>query len=191
MRGGLKGNRRACGGECTESSGDSHAKRCARTCDIGLPLGVRRVVAGEHGGGDEPDGRGRLLRPREPPKVFIPLAFSGASATRQRGRSKCTCLLLSALHRTARIEDLTRIRIVGPGQTPSPCPIVRKSASPVASLFPACAAACCLPTAIPPALPHSLPPASAVVSWSLFPNAKAAEAGSREKGRRSAVASER
>ena len=99
-------------------------------------------------------------------------------------------VLLSALHWTARIEDLTRSRIVGPGQTPSPCPIVRKSASPVASLFPACAAACCLPTAIPPALPHSLPPASAVVSWSLFPNAKAADAaGSREKGRRSAVAS--
>ena len=99
-------------------------------------------------------------------------------------------VLLSALHRTARMEDLTRIRIVGPGQTPSPCPIVRKSASPVASLFPACAAACCLPTAIPPALPHSLPPASAVVSWSLFPNAKAADAaGSREKGRRSAVPS--
>ena len=71
-------------------SGDSYAKRCARTCDIGLPLGVRRVVAGEHGGGDEPDGRGRLLRPREPPKVFIPLAFSGASATTQRGRSECT-----------------------------------------------------------------------------------------------------
>ena len=64
-------------------------------------------------------------------------------------------VLLSALHRTARMEDLTRIRIVGPGQTPSPCPIVRKSASPVASLFPACAAACCLPTAILFALPIS------------------------------------
>ena len=62
-------------------------------------------------------------------------------------------VLLSALHRTARIEDLTRSRLVGPGQTPSPCPIVRKSASPVASLFPACAAACCLPTAILFALP--------------------------------------
>ena len=36
-------------------------------------------------------------------------------------------VVLSALHRTARIEDLTRIRIVGPGQTPSPCPIVRKA----------------------------------------------------------------
>ena len=122
-------------------------------------------------------------------KSSSPLPFLAHRPQHSAEGPNALVVLLSALHWTARIEDLTRIRIVGPGQTPSPCPIVRKSASPVASLSPACAAACCLPTAIPPALPHSLPPASAVVSWSLFPNAKAADAGSREKGRRSAVAS--